>query len=105
MTSTFERVYGSSKAFFTLERAAEVITLEHAHRTKRLKHLEKLNHYVKTIEQENVLDLEEISVKRIQKASEEMQKKLEKLNMKCAELVFLTKVVIIFDKLNLILFN
>ena len=96
MTSTFDRVYGSSKAFFTLERAAKVITLEHANKTKRLKHLEKLNRYVKTIEQENVLDLEEISVKRIQKASEEMQKNLEKLNVKCAELVFLTKVVSIF---------
>jgi peptidoglycan hydrolase CwlO-like protein len=88
LTSTFSRVHDSSKAFFVLQRAIEIVRLENRlSSSKRFKHLSELREdfvddkysVVKDYESglSDKLDPVKDSVKDIQEEIADLQKKLE----------------------------
>ena len=91
----FLRIYGSSRTFFTLERAAKLITLENEpfSNDRHVRQLEKLNKYVEPVRINKVFDLEEVNLKKMQRATESVEVNLNKMEKVCTKILSMSKLV------------
>jgi hypothetical protein len=84
LSSTFDRIYNSSRAFFLLERAEEAIGIEHEpfNKKKRVRHLLKLEKLNKLTEKEKLLDKDEDNLKKLGKSINSMRLSIYNMNDK-----------------------